>query len=169
VLSHWTLSNETSILDRSSLPLTRTPPCCKQPHRTGHGFSLGLPDKSSPRTMTLAPSGVRHAPSLKKVKTANKGRGLPSRTNALGREENLGADTTEEAIQPSKESNTPSRPRGLPPRGSLARPPRKLNLQKNPYSNTSAQTGARDLLSRVSIRGTPASAQNVRTHKHFEA
>ena len=143
--------NETSIRDHASLALKRTPSGYSQSHRTGHGFSLALLDKSSPRTMTLAPPGVRHAPSLKKVKTANEGRELPSRTNTLQMKENLRADTTKKVIQPSKETNTPSRSRGLPPQGSLAQPPQKLDHQKNPCSNTSARTGARGLLSRMSI------------------
>ena len=128
--SRWTLSNKTSLLDHASLPLMRTPLGCSQPHRTGHGFSLGLPNKSSPRTITLAPSRVRHAPSLKEVKPANKGRKFPSKNERPSEEGKLEALTSEKAIQPSKECKTPSRSLGLPPRGSLARPPRKLDYRK---------------------------------------
>ena len=89
--SRWTLSNETSILDHASPALMRTPLGCSQPHRMGHGFSLGLPDRTSPRTMTLTPLGVRHAPRLEKVKPANEDRRLTSGTNALLWKGRLGA------------------------------------------------------------------------------
>jgi len=39
----------------------------------------------------LAPSGVRHTPSLKEVKLANKGRKFPPIRNALKRKGKLGA------------------------------------------------------------------------------
>ena len=79
--SRWTLSNETSTLDYTSLALMRMPPGCSQPHRTGHAFSLGLPNKSSFRTMMLTPLGVHHTPSPKGGKSANEARGLPPRMN----------------------------------------------------------------------------------------
>jgi len=41
--SRWTLSNETSIPDRTSPALMRAPPCCSQPPRTGQE----LPNRSS--------------------------------------------------------------------------------------------------------------------------
>ena len=77
--SHWTLSNEISILDHASLALMRMPSGCSQPHRTGHGFTLGLPDNSSPKTMVLTPSGVHHTPSPRWEKPANEGRKPPPR------------------------------------------------------------------------------------------
>ena len=81
--SRWTLSNETSILDHVSPALMRTPLGCSQPHRTGHGFSLGLPDNSSSGTMMLAPSGVRHAPCPKGGKLANECWRFPPRTDKI--------------------------------------------------------------------------------------
>jgi len=86
--SRWTLSNETSIPDHASLALMRMPLGCSQPHPTGHGFSLGLTDNSSPRTMMLAPSGVRNAPSPKGVKPANEGWRFPPEQTAFNKKGN---------------------------------------------------------------------------------
>jgi len=52
-LSHWTLSNETTIPDHTSLALIRTPPGCSQPPRTGQGFSLGSTVRNSPLLTVL--------------------------------------------------------------------------------------------------------------------
>ena len=72
-------------------------------------------------------------------------------------------------IYPSKESKTPPRARGLPPRGHSRAPteirPRKYSL----HSRASAQMETRGLLPRVSVRGTLTDVHNEIAHTQVKA
>jgi len=105
--------------------------------------------------MTLAPPGVRCDPCAKRTNPVFQ----PSLMMDI---ESVSAD---QVTQPLKESKTPPRTWGLPPRG-RSRAPTETRPQKySLHLSTSAQMETRGLLSRISVRGTLTDVhdKNIRT------
>ena len=166
--SRWTLSNETSIPDHTSPALMTTPSGCSQPPQTWHRFSHGSRDRSSPKTMTLAPPGVRHAPSLEKVRPANKGRRLPSRTNAFRRKGRSGAVPPEKSSITLEGVQNSSKGSGATPAGVARTTPtetRPLEEALLEHKRSSRDSG---LLPRMSIGGIPIDTHNGRIREQIE-